>query len=48
MPTLSSKEEKELVHKYLNDMRKQIKYIEETNWMFDCEQILPMENLMGL
>ena len=29
-------------------MRKQIKYIEETNWMFDGDQILPMENLMGL
>ena len=29
-------------------MRKQLKYIEETNWMFDTEQILPMENLIGL
>ena len=32
----------------LFELRNYIKYIEETSWMFETEQLIPMDNLANL
>lgn len=41
-------DEKETLQKYLSELRKNVRYIEETDWMFDNEQQVPYENVAGL
>ncbi len=30
------------------NLKKQLESLERTEWMFDADQIIPMENLVGL
>ena len=42
-------DEKEVISKMLNDMRKHLKYIEDTNWMFENNDgLLPIETMNNL
>lgn len=41
-------DEKETLQKYLSELRKNVRYIEETDWMFDNEQQVPYENVAEL
>lgn len=41
-------EKRELAVKYMNELRKNMKYVEETDWMFSTASYVPFENLTDL
>lgn len=41
-------DEKEALQKYLTELRKNVRYVEETSWMFEMDQQIPYENNAGL